>query len=313
MELPVLDETVITAVGVLAMELCRGVLCLLVLVLLSFSSRISADELILAGGDEVVIVDAGEAVAGRLNRLWRWSGQEAVDIPAEVRKQFHHLDECKVVEGGRRVLVCASNGGCALLERAGGKVIWRATSRNAHSLDLLPRERVVVASSLSGDHLEIFDLQGTAVPVYRTPLKSAHGVFWDQQLECLWALGFDELRCYELQDWATAVPQLKLQSTWRLPDPDGHDLRAVPGTSELLVTTEHNVFLFDRDSHDFRPYKLLQDEGKIKSVDVHPVSGWVVVGRWTERVQLLNPAGELVFGDIRPYKARWVTSGSTDH
>ena len=39
-ELPVLDETVIAAVGVLAMELCRGVLCLLVLVLLSLSSRI---------------------------------------------------------------------------------------------------------------------------------------------------------------------------------------------------------------------------------------------------------------------------------
>ena len=34
MELPVLDETVSAAVGVLAMELCRGVFCLLLLVLL---------------------------------------------------------------------------------------------------------------------------------------------------------------------------------------------------------------------------------------------------------------------------------------
>jgi len=99
------------------------------------ADSVRADELIFAGGDEVFILDAGEAEAGRVNRLWRWSGQEAADIPEDVRKQFHHLDECKVVDGGRRVLVCASNGGCAVLERATGKVLWRATSRNAHSLD----------------------------------------------------------------------------------------------------------------------------------------------------------------------------------
>lgn len=278
--------------GLLLLVTCGGVVC--------------ADELILAGGDEVFILDAGEAEAGRLKRLWRWSGQEAADIPEEVRKQFHHMDECKLVDGGRRVLVCASNGGCAMLERATGKVLWRATSRNAHSLDLLPGERVVVASSLSGDHVEVFNLQGSATPVFRVPLHSAHGVVWDATRQCLWALGFDELRRYRLADWSTEKPVLQLSGSWRLPDDDGHDLRAVPGSAELLLTTGATVQLFDRDSGVFRVHPELGGEAKVKSADVHPVSGRVVVSRWSARVELVRPAGVIELQDATPYKVRWV-------
>ncbi|MFM7163684.1 MAG: DUF6528 family protein [Planctomycetaceae bacterium] len=278
--------------GLLLLAMCRGVVC--------------ADELILAGGDEVFILDAGEAEAGRVKRLWRWSGQEAVDIPEEVRKQFHHMDECKVVAGGRRVLVCASNGGCAVLERVTGKVLWRATSRNAHSLDLLPGDRVVVASSLGGDHLEVFATGVPAAPVIRVPLHSAHGVLWDESRRCLWALGFDELRRYHLVDWSSDKPALELSRSWRLPDDDGHDLRAVPGSGELLLTTGVSVLLFDRDSGLFRVHPELGSESKVKSADVHPVSGRLVISRWSSRVQLLGPGGAIQFTDAQPYKVRWV-------
>lgn len=270
------------------------------------ADSVRADELIFAGGDEVFILDAGEAEAGRVKRLWRWSGQEAADIPGEVRKQFHHLDECKVVDGGRRVLVCASNGGCAVLERATGRVLWRAFSRNAHSLDLLPGERVVVASSLSGDHVEVFDLRGAEAPVFRIPLRSAHGVLWDGGRQCLWALGFDELRRYRLSGWSSDRPSLEPDQSWRLPDDDGHDLRAVPGSADLLLTTGLTVQLFDRDRGVFRVHPELGGEGKVKSADVHPVSGRLVVGRWSSRVQLLGPGGEIRLMDAKPYKVRWV-------
>jgi hypothetical protein len=39
---------------------------------------------------------------------------------------------------------------------------------------------------------------------------------------------------------------------------------------------------------------------------VHPVSGRIVVGRWSSRVQLLGPGGEIRFMDAKPYKVRWV-------
>jgi hypothetical protein len=216
------------------------------------------------------------------------------------------MDECKAVEQGAKLLMCASNGGCALIERATKRVLWRAKSRNAHSLDLLPGDRVVVASSLSGDHLEVFDLKGGATPVFKTPLRSAHGVFWDEARHCLWALGFDELRSYTLVGWDTASPSLQLKSTHKLPDADGHDLRPVPASAELLLTTEHGVHLFDRDRATFRPHPTLNDHAKVKSVDIHPVTQRIVLSTWGATLRLFAPEGTITFKDARPYKARWM-------
>lgn len=274
--------------------------------LLAPLASLHAGEIILAGGDEVFIVDAAEAAAGKEDRLWRWNAQEAADVPEEAKREFHHMDECKPVGQGANLLVCASNGGCALIERATKRVLWRAKSRNAHSLDLLPQDRVVVASSLSGDHLEVFDIKGGATPVYKTPLRSAHGVLWDEARKCLWALGFDELRCYTLADWGTAAPSLNLKSTHKLPDTDGHDLRPVPATADLLLTAGHGVYLFNRDEAGFRPHPALKDFAKVKSVDIHPVTQQIVLSTWSATLRLSGPEGTITFKDARPYKARWL-------
>ncbi len=271
-----------------------------------FIGETSAEELLLAGGNEVFVVDVKAAESGAIKKLWRWSGEDAADLPSEARRDFNHLDECKPLDDGAKILVSASNGGCALIERATGRILWRARSRNAHSLALLPRNRIVVASSLSGDHLEVFDIAGAVTPVFKTPLHSAHGVVWDEQRQCLWALGFDELRAYTLDQWETPKPALKLEATHKLPDKDGHDLRPVPGTADLLVTMENSVQLFARDTATFKPHPLLASETKVKSVDVHPVSGRIVVSQWSSTVRLLNPTGKIQFKDARPYKARWL-------
>lgn len=285
----------------------KSILTRLFLPLLFLSqASLRGDEIMLAGGDEVFIVDAAEAEAGRVARLWRWNGQQAEDIPLEARRDFHHLDECKAVEQGTKLLVCASNGGCALIERATKRVLWRARSCNAHSLDLLPAGRVVVASSLSGDHLEVFDSKGSPAPVFKTPLRSAHGVCWDEARQCLWALGFDELRCYTLAAWDTATPSLQLRSTHPLPDADGHDLRPVPVSADLLLTTGQGVHLFDRDRSTFRPHPLLHGIAKVKSVDIHPESRRIVLSTWGADLQLFVARGTINFQDARPYKARWL-------
>ena len=284
----------------------KTILCAFTALLLAPLAFLHADEIILASGDEVFIVDAAEAAAGKVNKLWRWNAQEASDVPEEAKREFHHMDECKAVEQGAKLLVCASNGGCALIERATKRLLWRAKSRNAHSLDLLPGDRVVVASSLSSDHLEVFDLKGGAAPVFKTPLRSAHGVLWDEARQCLWALGFDELRCYTLVGWDTASPALQLKGTHKLPDADGHDLRPVPASADLLLTTEHGVHFFDRDRASFRPHPILKDHAKVKSVDVHPVTQRIVLSTWGATLRLFAPEGTITVKDARPYKARWM-------
>lgn len=256
--------------------------------------------LLCAGGNELSVRDA---VTGA--KLWRWSGDDAEGLDPAQRRTFNHLDECKPLDGGKRILISASNSGCALIEYPSGRIVWTAAATNAHSLELLPRERVIVASSLSGDRLLLFDLEGGAQPVWKTPLHSAHGVVWDAQRGTLWALGFDELRSYTPAGWDTGHPSLTLKSTHPLPAQDGHDLRAVPNSNDLLVTTETGVFLFDRERGEFRKHPALGEMAKLKSVDIHPSTQRTVFGAWSARLEFLDPAGTLTLKDAHPYKTRW--------
>ena len=265
-----------------------------------------AQTLLLCGSKEMFLIDAASAERADIAKLWSWSGDDAEGLSDEERRGFNHLDECKPVAEGRKVLVSASNGGCALVERPSGRVLWRAHVTNAHSLELLPRDRVVVASSLGGDHLVIFDLARSGVPLWKTPLHSAHGVVWDEARRCLWALGFDELRCYELRGWETDKPSLALKASYPLPTANGHDLRAVPDSRDLIVTSETSVQLFDRDKASFRPHPLLAESKKIKSVDIHPTTKRIALSDWSAVLHLRSPDGQILLKTSRPYKARWL-------
>lgn len=264
--------------------------------------------LLCAGGNELFIVDAQAAEAGTSEKRWTWSGATAAGISDDQRPRFRNLDECRAVENGRKILITASNGGCAMLSHPAGEILWQASVTNAHSIELLPRERVVVASSLSGDALVVFDLKTSHKPLMRTPLRSAHGVIWDASRERLWALGFDELRTYRLENWETAEPGLALDEAFRLPDDDGHDLRAVPQSDDLVLTTAKSVLLFDRTTKKFRKHPQVPQLEHVKSVDVHPASGRIIVGQWSKQLSLFAPPGTITFPENRPYKIRWLAA-----
>ena len=85
---------------------------------------------------------------------------------------------------------------------------------SAHSLETLPRARIVVASSVNakGNRLVLFDVARSNQPIWDTPLPSAHGVVWDEGRQILWALGLKELRCYELKDWESEKPSLAMNA-----------------------------------------------------------------------------------------------------
>src|SRR5438876_11945970 len=115
-----------------------------------------ADEILVCGGDEVFGMEASSAGAPR--RLWGWKAKECADLPELVQKQFGSTDECKPVAGGR-VLVTSSGGGVALFERGSGRATFWASVVNAHSAEILPAHRIVVASSTGegGNRLVLFD------------------------------------------------------------------------------------------------------------------------------------------------------------
>lgn len=277
------------------------------------AAEAESPQLICAGGNEVFVLDAAAAEQGTIKKIWSWIASTEHGVPEAQLKLFRNLDECKPLDGGKRILVCASNSGCGLIDRASGKLLWSAAVRNAHSVERLPGERIAVCSSLGGDQLLLFDLQGesSAKSLWSTPLKSAHGLVWDAPREVLWALGFDELRRYTLKDWKTAAPALELQKTYPLPDNDGHDLRPVPAVKEkpsndLLVTTEKHVWLFDRETEKFRKHPAIGDVENVKAVDVHPTTGRVAYSTWAQKFTLVDPQVEVGVKGNTIYKLRWM-------
>jgi sugar lactone lactonase YvrE len=199
-----------------------------------------------------------------------------------------------------------------LVEHASGRVVFHASVENAHSAELLPRDRMVVAGSTGeeGNRLVLYDLGSSGKAIFVDPLHSGHGVVWDPEQEILWALGGPELRSYRLRDWETDSPALERTGTFELPDPGGHDLRAIPGSKDLVVTANDGVHLFDRDAETFREHPALARAARVKSVDVHPASGRLAFVQaeenwWAYRIRLLEPEGEVHLPDERLYKVRW--------
>jgi len=282
--------------------------------LLFCNTPAKAEQLILCGWDEVFILDLAQAEKGKIEKLWSWRGADRKELPESLRNAFRTTDDCKPVDGGRKILISSSSGGCALVQRPSGRVLWYALVPNAHSLELLPQNRVIAASSLSptGNRLMLYDLARPDQVLWDGPLPSAHGVVWDADRQVLWALGLKELRCYERKDWTTDKPSLAMKASYPLPDEDGHDLQAVPGTKDLVVTTGRHVYLFDRGELRFRLHPALADMAMVKCVSIHPVSRRTAFVQasgkewWNDTIGLLSPPGQLTLPGQRLYKVRWL-------
>jgi len=265
--------------------------------------------LIVCGMDEVFIIHPVEGEAGK--KLWSWRARERPELPEDLRGRFATTDECKPLAEGKRILISSSSGGCALVNYPSGRATWYANVPNAHSIELLPHDRVVVAASVGNDKLVVFDLARPGKSITQTPLESAHGVIWDADRKCLWALGFHDLIAYQLKDWDTETPSLQLVATHPLPDSDGHDLQSVPGSKDLILTTDQHVYLFDRETHEFRRHPELGDKVGVKCISIHPTSGHTAFIQadepnwWSGTLRFFPPFSELSIKPEHIYKARW--------
>jgi hypothetical protein len=242
-----------------------------------------------------------------------WEADKSRGMPAAMVPAFKTTDDCKPIDNGARILITSSSGGLAIVERESGDTLFHATVPNAHSAEVLPRNRVVAAASVNanGDRLMLFDRDKSGVELFSTPLHSAHGVHWVEAEKTLWALGHGELQAYDLVDWDSAKPSLKLRKSWPLPSASGHDLSPVPNSSSFIITTNTEVYVFDRKTGMFTPHAVLGKLPAIKSVSIHPTTGRVVYTQadrpewWTRTLRFLGPSATLAFPDDRLYKVRW--------
>lgn len=271
-------------------------------------------ELIVCGDNQVIIFDVEKSQDTVPHVVWRWKASEAFDLPTEYRSNFFRtMDECKPVDQGKKILITSSSGGVAFIDRATKKVLFYAYVGNAHSAEFLPNNKIVVAGSThaQGNRLELFDLNRSEEPLFKDSLYSGHGVVWDEERQLLYALGYDELRAYSLQDWNSDYPKLKQENAWKIPGESGHDLMYLSNDNDKLLLTEHeSVWLFDKQTSAFHAFEPLQGKKDVKAVSLHPTTNRLAylqaeISWWSHHVYLKNPDQVFAFPGVDLYKVRW--------
>lgn len=279
------------------------------LLIASFLTGVSwaGECILLCGAEEIFQIDP---TADSTAALWTWRAKDRPELPETLRNTFRTTSECKPQKDGKQLLITSSGGGCALLEFPSGKALWWARATNAHSIEALPGGLIAVASSVGkgGDQVILYDETSPMSAIAQIPLASAHGLVWDEARQCLWALGFDELIACTLEN-----RKLVVKSRHKLPDDDGHDLRAVPNSPELILSTHASVWRFHRDDVVFRPDPMLKNRARVKSIDIHPASSRIAMIQsaekqwWSDSVHFLLPNAKHNITDATLYKARWLT------
>ena len=268
------------------------------------------DEIIACGDDQVIVIDSKASDKEDVRILWRWKVSEAKDLPDPYQKYLIPTDECKPVEGNKKILITSSGGGVVLVDRKSKKSLFYAHSPMAHSAEILPNNRVVIALSThpDGNSLEVYDLNESERVIFKDSLYSGHGVVWMNKMKSLFALGYNELRRYSLKNWNSDKPELQLEDKWILPDNGGHDLISISETG-LILTTTKSVWVFNIPEEQFSPFELLGQVSNIKSVNYNESVKELVytkgeISWWTHNIYCKNPDKTLIIHEINLYKAR---------
>lgn len=289
------------------------IICLFAPVLTGLAQTIPAKAFLVCGDSKVLIVDYNKSRDSIPAIIWAWDAKEAMDLPENVRNtKFRTMDDCKSIENGKKVLVSSSSGAIAVIDIATKKVGFYAEVPNAHSIALLPGNKLVAAASThkDGNKIMLFDMTKGSDPIFTDTLYSAHGAVWDETRKRLYTLGYDILREYKISD-----DKLALTRKWKIPGIGGHELSMLPNNSQLFVTEHHGAWVFDIATEKFEKIKGFPDQENVKSLGLDKASQYIYTvpeeSWWTFHVNFLNPTRRIAFPDLHVYKARWFSPSAS--
>lgn len=268
---------------------------------------VDMSSILVCGDTKVHLVDLERSQAGVPEIVWTWDAREIADLPEEFRtRRFNSVDDVKAVDEGRRLLISSSSGAVALWDLEQNRTLFCVYVPNAHSVELLPGNLLVAAASVhaEGNLVMLFDLADGTEPIFTDELHSAHGLVWHLERQTLFALGYDVLREYRLEDRA-----LRRSKEWKIPGEGGHDLTLAPGGRSFLVTEHTGAWRFDLETETFAKIEGFPDAENIKSLSESAGGRFLFTVSeeewWTTRVTLSNPPTTFEFPGMKVYKARW--------
>ena len=289
----------------------KQLLLIIVTLLCAGCTSVKKEWMAVCGDGIVRIIDMAESDSTDIKEVWRWDKDNPqVNLPKGYDMLMRNLDECKFVDNNTKMLLTASGDGMMLLDIETKDILCYAHVPMAHSADLLPNNRIAVALSIhnKGNALEIYDIDTPEKVVFRDTLYSGHGVVWNEKRQRLYALGYKELKEYELVDWNTDQPSLRQVKMWEIPMESGHDLSPVDD-NRMLVSAHEGVMWFDIDKEEFSPFEPLCDVENVKSVNYDPETQRLIytkaeINWWTHHIYQENPDKVIKMDSLKVYKVR---------
>lgn len=251
--------------------------------------------------------------------VWQWSANTDQGINPKHRTWFRNPTDAKCVVNGEQIITVASGGAVALVDFRTAKVIaYGYAGGSPHSTAFLPDGRIVTASS-NGNLVQLFerkkDNKSELHAIQKITLSDAHGLVWDEERHCLWALGGKEIKRLAYDQKKVSLKVINTihlpvtEDSIKYPRHGGHDLAWNKNNHKLLLSDSDNLWMFDPNTLIFTPlapHKLKN----VKSISQLPDSELTIVMRattkwWSDSVASLDGSWKRTLPSARFYKARW--------
>ena len=210
-----------------------------------------------------LIPDGGNYVDGI---IWDFDARDVCYQMGLSPSEMDHLDDCKPIDGNTRILATSSHHWAIIINYATKKIeFWATKCSNAHSAEVLPGNKIVVACSSPCDQLQLYDRNRPNELLHTVSLPSAHGVVWNEKRQRLYAIGKKKLGIYRLEGADTDTPQLVEEDIRHDTETGTHDL--TPVDENTLCVSGRNSYFFDIDTRAFTELTQFNGRTAIKSVN----------------------------------------------
>ena len=227
----------------------------------------------------------------------------------------------KVRNGGRTVLV-AGAADWAVVDTSGDvpRCIRSGTypvgGDGGHAIDLLPDGTLVKGNSLSQTSGSIQLIRGDGTYKTASGLPFCHGVEWDEDRECLWAIGFTNLIRFAYDAASLSLTEVR---RYNLPNKGGHALE-LAANGKLYATDWYGVHRFDPDSESWTTLYTLTNAKCVSHSDAFGDVVELPTSDYTDqysasRVRVYPVSGNASnYYEVTPspkskmYRARWVST-----
>ena len=236
-------------------------------------------ELVFCGDNHVFVINATVAKNSYKEAIvWQWDAKSAAKDLGLDAKRCDHLDECKFVDNGSKLLLTSSYGWCALLDYSTSKMLFHATAvPNAHSAEYLPGGYIAVATSTGStanhNKVQLYNSERSEVVLASADLYSGHGLVWDYKRNVLYAAGGDVIKVFKINGLGTDKPSFELVKSIKTPKSGLHDIYRVDDNT--ISVAGNRAYLFNVETEKFTEMPLFSSSTAIKSLNYNAETGEV--------------------------------------